>query len=127
MGKKEIIDTNVLVRFLVGDNKSQQKQAEKWFQEAEQGKRKIIITPLVIAETCFVLESFYKKKRQEVTEALEILISQRWLGVKDRRVLLGLWPWYLKNMHFIDSFLLSWAKIKDADILTFDRQIQKKI
>ena len=56
--KKEILDTNVLLRFLVGDNKQQHQEAERWFKEAEQRKRKIVLVPLVVAETCFVLESF---------------------------------------------------------------------
>lgn len=32
--KEEAVDTNVLVRFLVGDNKVQQKQAKNWFSQA---------------------------------------------------------------------------------------------
>ena len=32
--KKQILDTNVLLRFLVGDNEKQQKEARQWFKEA---------------------------------------------------------------------------------------------
>jgi predicted nucleic-acid-binding protein len=125
--KEEILDTNVLLRFLVGDNQSQQKQAGQWFHEAEAGKRKIIIVPLVIAEACFVLESFYKKQRQEIAQALEVFVGQRWLRVEDREVLLKLWPYYLKKLHFVDSFLLAWNEVHATELLTFDRQIHKKI
>ena len=34
----ELLDTNVLLRFLVGDSPAQKVQAEKWFAEAEKGK-----------------------------------------------------------------------------------------
>lgn len=121
----EILDTNVLLRFLVGDNTKQQKQAEKWFAQAEKGKKKIVVEPLVIAEVCFVLESFYQKKRKETAEALEIFLSQRWLKVQEREILLALWSWYRRGLHFVDSFLLAWVKVNEGSLLTFDRQLSK--
>ena len=124
--KKEILDTNVLLRFLVGDNPTQQKQAELWFKEAESGKRKIIVVPLVIAEACFVLESFYKKQRQEIADSFEIFISQRWLQVESREVLSRLWPYYLEGFHFVDSFLLSWSEVHKSGLLTFDQELRKQ-
>ncbi|MDP3900742.1 MAG: PIN domain-containing protein [bacterium] len=124
--KKQILDTNVLLRFLVGDNEKQQKEAHRWFQEAEQRKRKIVVVPLVVAETCFVLESFYKKQREEIAETLEVFLAQRWLEVEERNVLLSLWFWYRKGFHFVDSFLLAWTQTYAGDILTFDRALSKK-
>lgn len=124
--KKQILDTNVLLRFLVGDNEKQQKEAHRWFKEAEQHKRKIVIVPLVIAETCFVLESFYKKQRGEIAETLEVFLAQRWLEVEEREVLLLLWSWYKKGLHFVDSFLLAWTQAHTGNILTFDQSLSKK-
>lgn len=121
-----LLDTNVLVRFLVGDIKEQQKQALVRFHQAKEGSIRIIITPLVIAETCFVLESFYKKERQKIADVLEVFLSQRWLKVEDREILLGLWKWYKQGRHFVDSFLLSKAEIQENKILTFDQQLKKK-
>lgn len=125
--KKEILDTNVLLRFLVGDNEKQQKEAARWFKEAEERKRKIAIIPLVVAEACFVLESFYKKQREEIAEALEVFLAQKWFDVEEREVLLSLWPSYRKGLHFVDSFLLAWARVHTGDILTFDRSLLKKL
>ena len=125
--KKEILDTNVLLRFLVGDNKQQHQEAERWFKEAEQRKRKIVLVPLVVAETCFVLESFYKKQRKEIAEALEVFLAQRWLEIEERTTLLSLWVWYSKGLRFVDSFLLAWAKIHEGNILTFDQSLSKKV
>ena len=124
--KKQILDTNVLLRFLVGDNERQQKEAQRWLKEAEERKRKIVVVPLVIAETCFVLESFYKKGRGEIANALEVFIAQRWLEVEEREVLLLLWSWYRQGLHFVDSFLLAWTQAHTGNILTFDQSLQKK-
>ncbi len=123
----ELLDTNVILRFLVGDNASQQTQARHWFQEAESGKRTLIIQPLVIAESCFLLESVYKKNREEIATSFEVMLSQRWIDVVDRVAMLGLWRWYRDGFHFVDSYLLALAKTNTATILTFDKKLQKSL
>lgn len=123
---KDIVDTNVLLRFLVGDEPRQQAQARQWFKEAESGKRMLVVVPLVVAESCFVLETFYKKPRQEIASAFEVLLSQRWLAVEDRDVLLGLWSHYCQGLHFVDSFLLAKARVRKGRVLTFDVKLGKK-
>lgn len=125
--KEEIVDTNVLIRFFVGDNKLQQKQARSWFSQAQKGKRKLVIKVLVVAEACFVLESFYKKKRDDITDVLEVFLAQSWLVVEDRNILLSLWDWYNTGFHFVDSYLLSWAMNNNSSIVSFDKKLTKKL
>jgi len=122
--KEEVVDTNVLIRFFVGDNKVQQKRARNWFSQAQKGKRKLAIKTIVVAETCFVLESFYKKQREKIADVFEVFLSQSWLVVEEREVMLSLWEWYKKGFHFVDSYLLSWAKSNNSSILSFDKKLQ---
>lgn len=124
--KQEVLDTNVLLRFLVGDNEKQHAQAERWLKEAETGKKTIVILPIVIAEAAFVLESFYKRSRVEIVRSLLVFISQRWLEVHDRDTLSKMWSWYEQRFHFVDSFLLAWSQVNEGAILTFDADIRKK-
>lgn len=123
--KEEIIDTNVLVRFFVGDNKLQQEQAGNWFSQAQKGIKKLVVKPLVVAEACFVLESFYKKQRDEIAGVFEVFLAQSWLGVEERSILLSLWDWYKKGFHFVDSYLLSLVKNNHYLILSFDKKLTK--
>jgi len=122
----ELLDTNIILRFLVGDISEQKKSAEKIFKEAEIGKREVLIKSLVIAEACFVLESFYKKSKEEIASSMEVLLSQKWIKVEDRQTLLAMWPWYKEGSHFVDSFLLSDSKINKYKLLTFDKKLEKK-
>lgn len=122
--KKEIVDTNVILRFLVGDDTIQQEKARELFLRAKKRERKLVIKTLVVAEVCFVLESFYKKRREEITEAFEVFLSQKWLEVEERDILLLLWSWYKKGLHFVDCYLLSWAKSNHSQIVTFDKKLQ---
>lgn len=121
----EILDTNVLLRFLVGDDPGQKEQVEKWFAEAEAGQRKIIVAPLIIAEAIFVLESFYKKSRADIVSALEIFLSQRWLQVEEREVLLAALSFYQQGDHFVDSYLRSYGQVRHTAILSFDEKLRK--
>ena len=125
--KEEVVDTNVLIRFFVGDNKLQQKLASSWFSQAQKGERKLVIKSLVVAETCFVLESFYKKQRDEIAGVFEVFLAQAWLAVEERDVLLSLWDWYKKGFHFVDSYLLSWAKDNNSSIISFDKKLTKEL
>lgn len=125
--KEEVIDTNVLLRFFVGDDKQQQQQASSWFSQAQKGKRKLVIKSLVVAETCFVLESFYKKQRKEIADVFGVFLAQSWLVVEERNILLLLWAWYKKGFHFVDSYLLSWAKNNNSSIISFDRKLTKNL
>jgi predicted nucleic-acid-binding protein len=123
----EVVDTNVILRYLVGDDKVQQEQAKRWFREAKAGKRRLVIKPLVVAEACFVLESFYKQGREIIAGAMEVFLAQKWLRVEERTVILGMWQYYRQKLHFVDSYLLSWAKATDGGVLTFDAGIKKTI
>lgn len=125
--KEEVVDTNVLIRFFVGDDKLQQKKAGNWFFQAQKGKRKFIIKAIVVAEACFVLESFYKKQRNEIADVFEVFLTQSWLVVEERNVLLSLWDWYKRGFHFVDSYLLSWAKNNNSLIVSFDKKLTSKL
>lgn len=121
MTTKSILDTNVLVHFILGDNKTQKKQAIEWFRQATTGEREIIVKSAVVAETVYVLESFYKQSREDIASVLIPFLAMPALSVESREPLLKLWKDYMDGVHFIDSFLISSAQFEDAQILSFDK------
>ncbi|OGK38887.1 hypothetical protein A3F34_01535 [Candidatus Roizmanbacteria bacterium RIFCSPHIGHO2_12_FULL_44_10] len=127
MGKQVegILDTNVILRYLVGDIPEQQKKAKSIFKAAEKGIIDLRVKVLVIAEACFVLESFYNKSREEIADSFQVFLSQKWLYVDDRKSLLSLWEQYEKGFHFVDSYIISWAQQNDGEIITFDKKLAK--
>ena len=124
---EQAVDTNIILRYIVGDDKLQQKKARELFEKAEKGKLKLLIKPLIVAEACFVLESFYKREKHEIADTFEIFLSQKWLKVEDREVMLNMWDWYRKNLNFVDSYLLSWAKVNEGKIVSFDKKLLKNL
>lgn len=120
------LDTNVLLRYLVRDNKVQYIQAKKWFEEAQKRKIKITISSVVVAEACFVLESFYKQNRVNIADTMMVVLSQRWLAVSERKALLELFGDYKKGQHFVDSFLAAKALLNGGKVLTLDKKLLKR-
>lgn len=123
----ELLDTNIIVRYFTGDYEDLYIKAEKIFKEAAQNKRLILVKVAVIAETCYVLESFYKKTRDEIASSMEVFLSQKWLKVEDRQPLLAMWTWYRENLHFVDSYLIACAKLGKYKLLSFDKKLMSKI
>lgn len=67
------LDTNVIVRFLINDDKTQGRKARVLFENAERtGERYLICTP-VLLETIWVLSAVYDLAREDVLHALELL------------------------------------------------------
>lgn len=122
-----LLDTNIIVRFFVGDNPSQAKKAASYFKKAEKGEINLVVKPLVIAEACFVLESFYKKSREDIASGLQVFLAQKWLVVDDRQILQNIWPTYLDGHHFVDGYLFSVAIYKKYKVLSFDKKLLKLI
>jgi len=121
-----IVDTNIILRYLVGDSRELHEKAINIFKKAESGELKLLVKVVVVAETCFVLESFYKKSPNEIATSMEVFLSQKWLKVEDRKGILGMWTSYRNKLHFVDSYLLSSAKENKYKILTFDSGLNKK-
>lgn len=67
------VDTNILVRFLVRDDKKQAETVRKRLKRAEINRERLWIPLLVVLETLWVLESVYGKRRKEILNAVRDL------------------------------------------------------
>ena len=72
--KKYLLDTNVLLRFLLDDHPELSRAAARLFQQAADEKCLLILTDLCIAEAVWVLTSYYKIERQKVADSLAKLL-----------------------------------------------------
>ena len=59
MSKRRLVDTNLIVRYLVQDHPRHAETAGKLFQACDRGDVVLEVLPVVLAECVFVLESFY--------------------------------------------------------------------
>ena len=77
------LDTNVLVRFLVNDDRSQGLRVKELFLEAERTGGSYKVTMPVILELIWVLGSVYDFQRQELLRAVELLTQMPVLEFED--------------------------------------------
>ncbi len=68
------IDTNILVRFLIGDDKVQTDKVYKMFKRIETEKRELFVPLLVILELIWVLDSVYDISREDILLSLSDLL-----------------------------------------------------
>ena len=69
------LDTNVIVRFLINDDRTQGRKARVLFENAERGGERYLIATPVLLETIWVLSAVYDLSRADVLHALELLIQ----------------------------------------------------
>ena len=68
------VDTNILVRFLTGDDLRQSKRVYALFKAAEAAKSELFVSTPVLLELIWVLESAYEVDREDLIDALSSLI-----------------------------------------------------
>jgi len=70
-------DTNILIRFLIGDDEQQAKKVYDFFKKAESKKSELFVPLLVVLELIWVLESIYGILRTDILDSInELLLMQ---------------------------------------------------
>ncbi len=122
--KEYIVDTNILLRFLLRDIEDQYQKSKTLFEKAANRKIKLLVPQIVIFEIEFALRKFYGFEKGDVIERLEALVSASYLKVETREVFLASLNIYQsKNISFVDCFLKSYAEVKNATLASFDKKI----
>jgi predicted nucleic-acid-binding protein len=123
--REYVVDTNILLRFLLRDVEEQYQKAEKLLQDASHKKIKLFIPQIVIFEVEFALRKFYDFNKMDVIERLESLLSTGYSRVETKDIFLrSLRIYKNKNISFVDCFLKAYSELKGAKLLTFDKKIQ---
>lgn len=78
------VDTNVLVRHLTGEPADMAARATAFLATGED----LLLADLIVAETIYVLESFYKAPRAQIADAMRSLVAMDTVVTIDQAVLL---------------------------------------
>ncbi len=71
---RRIIDTNIIIRYIVGDGGDHADKARLLFQGAAEGSIILVIPEIVFIEIVHVLRSYYKHDRSDISKALRLLL-----------------------------------------------------
>lgn len=124
--KKIIIDSNVLLRFLINENSHLQIEATKILTKAENGKLIIILNEIVIAECIWVMMSHYKMDKSTVFEKIKSLIIKDCFEMVNRDLIYNSLKLFRQvNLSWIDCYLCCQSKSLDVKLITFDEKLIK--
>ena len=117
------VDTNVLVRHLTGDPHAMAERATAFLTEEPE----LYLADLIVAETVYVLESFYKAPREQVAEAMRSLVAMRSMITVDPALLLRAIEVYeVDLLDFAEAYLVACAESTGIGcIASFDRTIDR--
>jgi predicted nucleic-acid-binding protein len=116
------VDTNVLVRLVVGDDVRQTAAAEEFVQRGAWASH------LVLAETIWVLDSVYGLKADQLAEVVEMLLNHENLTVQDADVVAQALADFREHpaLGFSDCLVLEIArKAGHLPVGTFDRELSR--
>jgi predicted nucleic acid-binding protein len=126
VSKRRLVDTNLIVRYLVQDHERHAKAAGRLFDACDRGDVVIVVLPAVLAECVFVLESFYGHPRGDIASALGRLISSPGVEISGAAINLdALGRCRRTKIHFVDCLLAATAAAEDTPIASFDQDFRK--
>jgi predicted nucleic acid-binding protein len=117
------IDTNIIVRHLTGDPPAMAERATRFFAS----QRDLLLTDLILAETVYVLESFYEASRDQVAEAIRSMIAFESIVCVDPAMLLRAIEVYeTDRLDFAEAYLVASAESTQVGrIASFDQAIDR--
>jgi predicted nucleic-acid-binding protein len=117
------VDTNVLVRHLTGDPPAMAERATALLTSEPE----LYVADLVVAETVYVLQSFYKAPRDQIATAMRSLIALRSMITVDQALLFRAIEVYeVDRLDFAEAYLVACAESTGIGrIASFDRTIDR--
>lgn len=118
------IDTNLFIRYLTNDDPEKADRVDRLLDQAANTEIKLVTAEIVLAEVVWVLESFYKLEKMQITEMLKAIISTPGLEVQNGKIVEKALQYYaLKNMDFVDACIVALMKKQKIEgIYSFDKK-----
>lgn len=116
------IDTNLFLRYFTGDDERSARDVLELLRRVERNEEQVITSPLVIFETVFTLQSYYKVPRKQIRELVQPMLNLRGLKVDMRQTFESALDLYgARNISFADAFNACFMRERGIDeIYTFD-------
>ena len=119
----QIVDANVILRFLLGDNPALSKKAGEIIRGHE-----VFLPFEVLAEVVYVLEKVYQVQRPEIKRNIEALVNTPSIETTDYEAITKALDIYGKaKLDFVDSILCGYAIARNYHIHTFDKKLGKVV
>ena len=114
-----LVDTNVVLRYLLRDNEVQSQIAKVLIQS---GAR---LLPEVLMETSHVLRTFYGIDRPNI--AKQLLTVLNWVELENKDVMIRAVEIFAETkLDFVDCILAAYHELKGCVVFTFDKKLNNQ-
>jgi len=121
------LDTNILLRHLLGDHPEQSPRATTYLQRVENGEILAHVADTVVFECVFTLERYYKQPRDRIRDAILPLLELRGIILPGKQRYRRVFDIYIDhNLSFADAYHATLAAhLKLDEIISFDRGLDR--
>ena len=123
--KVYLIDTNVILRYLMADHEKFSPKANAFMVKVSQEKTKAEIPAVVIVECVYVMEKFYRIPKHEIADTLSRTLKFSGIVNPDKsEILEALLKYEVSNADIVDC-LLAASSAPDRVVVSFDKDFTK--
>ncbi|MDD5392372.1 MAG: PIN domain-containing protein [Thiothrix sp.] len=124
----QLIDTNVILRYLLADNEALYQRACTILEPLQQGETQGTITEGVLIECVYVLLKVYEIPRPLIADKLSAVLSYAGLYQPQYdHYIQALEIFAAHNVDIVDALLFTRSQQEGSSIQSFDKDIQKLI
>ena len=123
--KVYLIDTNVILRYLLGDHPEFSPKAEAFMGNIAEGTKKAEIFDVVIVECIYVMEKYYQIPKSEISTKLSGIMNFSGIVNPDRsEILEALLKYNSTNIDIVDCILAAHSSPEKV-VVSFDKDMKK--
>lgn len=122
-----LLDTNVILRHLLGDDPTQSPRATAFLMQVEQGTLRVQTTDIVVFETVFTLQRRYRLEKKDIAAAVLPLLQLRSIVLPGKRQYEDVFKLFVDlDLPFADAYHAVLAKrAGERQIVSFDRDFDR--
>ena len=115
-----LIDTNVILRYLLNDIPEQADKAESVIKQGA------FTLPEIIAEVVYVLTKLYKVPRNEIKSILAPIFNE--VGIQNKEIIVNALSVFSETaFDFVDCIIISRKKLLNETVFTFDKKLSSRL
>lgn len=124
-----VVDTNVIVRFVVREPRAQYERALKLMEQVSEEKITLAVSAAIVGEVAAVLHHSYKLPLAEVAAALLAFARSPGIDVEERQIVERALEQSrdLPDIDFIDAYAAGKAGADGLSVASFDQDLHKKL
>lgn len=124
MIKNIILDTNVILRYLLNDHEDLSTKACEIFDNIKTGQLRAYITRYIFAELIFVLIKFYQVPKDIVVEHMSDLLKIKNIVIDEKETVINSMDLYLaNNISIVDAMLIADSRNLNYQLISFDNKL----